>query len=403
MTTAVTDEVPFFNVLDPEFDFESEAVAEARERNWYATTPIGLLVLRHAEGSEIMRDRRFRLGGEHAMGNLGLTEGPFFDFWMEGMFSASAADHARLRGLLNKAFAPGTVEQLRSFARTTADRLVEGIDPGQECEFVEAFAEPLPALVMCEMLGVPPEDYHVFHRCSDDISLAFTRSIDGVLDRVNNAVDELSDYVRSLLARRRGQLGGDLISSLITAEAEGDHLTEHELHNLVVQLIWAGQDSTARQLGRTLVVFAEHPEQWTLLGERPELAPEAVEEICRWSPQARSPFRYSMEDVELHGLTIPTGTMVMVSTVAANRDPRVFDEPDRFDITAAHRQRSLTFGGGIHHCLGEAHARMEMTEGLRALTARLGPPSIAGPVTWRSSMAIIHGPEVLPLRFAPRA
>jgi cytochrome P450 len=286
MTATATDEVPFFNILDPEFDFESEEVAQAREQSWYARTPIGLLVLRYAEGSQVMRDRRFRLGGEHAMDNLGLTEGPFYDFWMEGMFAASAADHARLRGLLNKTFAPATVERLRPFARAIADGLVARIEPGQECEFVAA--------------------------------------------------------------------------------------------------------------------FAEYPEQWTLLGERPELAPQAVEEICRWSPQARSPFRYSMEDVELHGLEIPKGTMVMISTVAANRDPRVFDEPDTFDITASQRQRSLTFGGGMHHCLGEAHARMEMSEGLRALTARLGPPSITGPITWRTPMSIIHGPEVLPLQFAER-
>ena len=244
---------PFFDLLNPEFEYESADVAEARERSWFATTPHGIIVLRHREGLELLRDRRFGLGSERAMAKLGVASGPLYDMWMDGMARASADDHARLRGLVSRWFAPSAAERLRPFVRATAEGLVDQIQLGEECEFVAAFADPLPAFVMCEMLGVPPEDYDKFHRASNDVALAFTRSVAGLLPRIEAAIVELSSYIRSLVADRRAHLGDDLISSLITAEEADDRLTERELHNLVLQLVWAGQDTTARQLGRALV------------------------------------------------------------------------------------------------------------------------------------------------------
>jgi cytochrome P450 len=399
---AASGDAPFLNLFDPEYDSESAEVAAAREQSWYATTPIGLLVLRHQEADDILRDRRFHLAGEHYMEKLGVRDGPLYDMWMNSMMSASVADHARLRGLVNKPFAPRMVERFRPFIHETANRLADEVSRQGECEFVAAFADPLPALVMCEMLGVPATDYDRFHDCSYDIALAFSNTIDAVRGRVEAAIVELSEYVESLLAERREQPGDDLISLLIAAEEAGDRLTSAELENLVLQLVWSGQDTTSHQLGRAMVAFAEHPDQWEALAEQPELAPQAVEEVCRWSPQARTTMRYAVEDLEYQGLEIKAGTMVLLSTVTANRDPRAFDDPERFDVTIPRRARQLVFGGGIHNCLGMHAARIEMAEGLRALTQRCGPPSITGEVKWRPRDSMIHGPDVLPLRFERR-
>ena len=205
------------DVLDPPLEFESDEVGRSREQSWFAPTPLGSVVLRHREGEEILRARRFELGGERFLDNLGVTGGPLYDMWMAALFSVPVRDHAFLRGLVNRSFVPGVLEGLRPFIRGLGDRLAGGVPIDKDCEFVTAFADPFAARVMCEMLGVPPEDYDEFHRCSNDVALALSRN-DGPLPRIEVAIVELSEYVRSLLSDRRRHLGDDLISSLILAE-----------------------------------------------------------------------------------------------------------------------------------------------------------------------------------------
>jgi cytochrome P450 len=395
-------EVPFLNIFDPDFHYEHPSITEAREQSWYAQTPLGPIVLRHEDVWALLRDRRLVPGGRRYMHKIGITEGPLYDWFVEMLASLAPDAHARVRGLVNKAFSPRMVEGLRPVVRSIAERLANEIaDRGDECEFVEAFAEPLPALVMCEMLGVPAEDYDQFHRWANEIGLVFNTSAD--LARSEAAVVGLSEYVESLVARRREAPGPDLISSLIQTEEAGERLTTAELHNLLVLLVWAAQDTTARQLGRAVVAFSQYPEQWQLLYERPELLPQAVEEICRWSPQARLTFRAVNEDVIYRDLELPTDSMLLFSIFAANRDPRSYRDPDRLDIEAARESRQLVFGGGPYTCLGSGAARLELTEGLAALVRRFGPPSVEGQITWGPPTAMIHGPHELPLRLIPRS
>jgi cytochrome P450 len=394
--------VDFFDVTDSMFDYESPELADARERSWYAETPLGPMVLRHKEADEILRNHRnFGLAGENYVAKHGVTQGPLYDMWMNAIMAAAPDDHARLRGLVNRAFTPRAIERFRPFIRATATRLADHIAREQKCEFMTAFAEPLPAYVMCEMLGVPADDYDLFHECSKDFALAFSQSLDGLLPRVEAAIVELSEYIDDLIVRRRKQLGSDLISSLIMVEERGERLTSAELLNLILQLVWAGQDTTTYQFGRALVAFAEHPDQWELLSAKPKLAERAVEEVCRWSPQLRTAMRFAAVDTEIHGLNIPAGTMILICMVTANRDPRVFEAADRFSIETVRNERQLEFGGGPHTCLGAAVARLEMAEGLVTLASRFGPPTIDGTIVWRPREAMIHGPDVLPLRLAP--
>jgi cytochrome P450 len=392
----------FLDVTAPGFAPDSEEVAAARERHWWARTPIGPLVLRHEQARDLLADRRFGRGSEQHMASMGITEGPTYDWWTTGLLNSEGTDHTRLRGLVQKAFLPRRTEQLRPFARRTADGLAAAIDP-RGCEFAAAFAEPLPALVMCELLGVPPEDYDRFHARANDIGLAFARAITPEqLPAIDAAITALSGYIAELIAARRAEPGDDLISALIAAEEAGDRLTPAELHNLVLILVWAGQDTTARQLCRALVTFAEHPDQWRLVAERPELAAQAADEACRWQPQTLL-WRCALEDVAYGDLEVAAGSMVFMALVAANRDPRAFaGDPDRFDVTVRNEAANLQFGAGIHHCLGTRLALMEVTEAFGALTAQLGPPELAGEPVWRPPNAAIGGPDVLPLRFAAR-
>ena len=205
-------------------------------------------------------------------------------------------------------------------------------------------------------------------------------------------------YIDGMVTRRRDALTDDLLSDLIRAEVDGDRLTHDELLMLAGGILMAGTDTTRNQLAAAVQVLCDHPDQWALLAEHPELAPNAVEELMRYSPIIFSTMRVAVEDVELAGFTIPAGTLVIANTAAANRDPAVYDEPDRLDITREDPQAMLTFGGGIHYCLGTHLARVELVEALTTITRRMPHPRRVGAAPWRP-MTGITGPVTLPIEF----
>jgi cytochrome P450 len=200
------------------------------------------------------------------------------------------------------------------------------------------------------------------------------------------------------MAEKAANPGDDLISALVVAQRAEPTVSSDELRNLVVTMVFAAHDTTRLQLANAMVTFSEHPDQWTLLGRRPELANQTVEEVMRWLPSSNAVFRFTAEDFEFRGEVIPSGTMFLVGVQAAQRDPRAFPGGHVFDITASRKSPVLQFGGGPHYCLGAPLARLELGEALPTLAARLAPPSVAGPVTWRPAIGI-YGPNELPLRF----
>jgi cytochrome P450 len=397
------DSLPFLNITEPTFSYDSPEVAEAREQSWCAQTPLGVLVLRYADVQELLRDRRLIQSGDQHLGRYGITEGPIYDWFVPMLLHLNGEHHTRLRGLVQKAFTPRVINNIRPFIRSTAVELADRIALAEHCEFVDMFADPLPLAVMCHLLGVPEEDYDTFRAWSTDIGLVFALAYgDEVLPRVEAAVTGLYGYVDSLISSRQADpTNGDVISSLIRAQQDGERVSMDELRNLAVTLVFAAHDTTRHQLGQAMVTLCEHPDQWQLLGERPELAAQAVEEIGRWSPSVPVVFRFAAESFDYRGVHIPAGTFVMLCTVSAHRDPRVFANGDNFDISVTREAPQLTFGAGPHYCLGAATARAELAEALPVLTSRFGPPSLAGDVVWRSPIGI-YGPASLPLRFASR-
>jgi cytochrome P450 len=308
-------------------------------------------------------------------------------------------DHRRLRTLVNTSFTPRMINDLRSFIRMNAERLAEKLGSGGTCEFIEDFANPLPIVIMCRLLSVPAEDYNIFRVWSTDIGLVFSLGYGGDIPaRVEAAVVGLHGYVASLINDTKTAPADDLISALVAAHQTGDRISKDELHNLIVSLIFAAHDTTRHQLANAVIAFARHPGQWTLLARRPDLATQATEEVIRWCPSSTVVSRVAGEDVDYRGLHLAEGTFLMVGVPVAQRDPRVVPNGDAFDITAIRNVYPLQFGGGPHHCLGAALARAELSEALPVLARRLGPPSIAGPVTWRHPLGI-YGPNTLPLRF----
>ena len=201
-----------------------------------------------------------------------------------------------------------------------------------------------------------------------------------------------------MVISRRDTLTDDLLSDMMRAEIDGDRLSHDGLLTLAARLLMAGTDTTRNQLAAAVEVFCDHPDEWARLAEHPELAPKAVEECMRYSPVIFTIYRIAVEDVELASYPVPAGTMVIANTAAANRDPAVYPHPDRFDITRQDAPAMLTFGGGVHYCLGAHLARIELTEALTTMARRMPAIRRDGPSAWKAITGI-SGPKTLPIAF----
>jgi cytochrome P450 len=388
--------VPFLELLDPAFRPDSPEVKAARESCWYASTPLGLAVLRYQEAAALLRDRRLRQGTSETLALQGVLEGPLAEWWRVIILNLEGDTHRRLRRLVTKAFSQGNIEALRPAMRANAHELIDAFAGRGECDFMEAFADRYPVRIICELLGVPKEERDDFQGWADDIGLAFSFTVPQYLDCIEAALQGLYARTDVLLAERRRQPKDDLVTALIAAEEAGDRLSDEELRTMVSGLVFAGHDTTRNQLGYAMATFIDHPEQWALLAQDPSLAAKAVEEVMRVAPTVPIIARTATEDFEFQGLRIPSGTFLSILAASAHTDPRVFAES--FDIRRELPAPQLSFGGGVHYCLGAWMARAELAEALPILAERLLEPRLAGKVSWRPFLGIC-GPTRLPIRF----
>jgi cytochrome P450 len=384
------------DLFDPAFQPDAPAVHAAREAGWYARTPLGYAVLRYDEVAALLRDRRLRQGSAEPLAAQGLTEGLLADLMRMSLLTQEGEPHTRLRRLVSQAFTPRAVDALRPTMRATAHELIDRFAARGACEFMAAFADPYPSRIIAALLGIPRERYPLFHGWATDLGLLFSYAVAEHRARIEAALLGLAACVDDLLAERRAAPGPDLISALIAAEEAGDQLSDTELRHLVTGLVFAGQDTTRNQLGCALATFLEHPAQWARLATEPALAARAVEEVMRVRPAVPVISRVATEAFAFKGLRIAAGTLLSLFVVSANTDPRVFG-PAGFDI-GRERPAQLTFGGGLHACLGAPLARLEMAEALPILAARLPVPALAGDVPWRPALGIA-GPLALPIHF----
>ena len=299
---------------------------------------------------------------------------------------------------MSKAFAPRGAERLRTRIVDVITGLVDPLTTVGHCDVVCDIARRYPTPVICALLGAPPEDWQLFSDWTDDIKKLFDWNVANDGPAILAAWDQLDAYLEDLIARRRASLADDLISDLIRAEDDGDRLTHDELLMLCATLLGAGTDTTRNQLAAAVQVLCANPDQWALLAQHPGLASNAVHELMRYYPIIFGTIRRAAEDIELAGVCIPAGTLVLANTAAANRDPCVYDHPDRLDITREDPPAMLTFGGGVHYCLGSHLARLELTEALRVITQRMPSPRRTGPAPWKS-ISGITGPTTVPLEF----
>ena len=374
-------------------------IREAQAQAPIAIGPFGPEIVSHELARTVLRDPRFMIPRGMNLMVQGITSGPLWDKIVNSLLGLEGEPHRRLRSLVSKAFTPRASARMHDTIVEVINDLIDDVAADGRCDVVADIARPYPVPIICALLGAPREDWQEFSRWADEIFTAFTFNPDGVDEAfVMRAWGELDDYVDEMVARRRHDPTDDLLSDLIRAEDEGDRLNAAELRMLAGGLLLAGTDTTRNQLAGSIDVLVDHPDQWALLAEHPELAAGAVEETIRHSPIGSGTLRTATEDTELAGYLFPAGTLVIVNTLAANRDPAVYDDPDRFDITRADAPAVLTFGGGTHYCLGANLARLELAEALKIVTRRMTKPSRSGPAPWKPMMEL-SGPRTLPIEF----
>ncbi len=398
MTASLTGAVPYFDITRPGFSIKSAEVHAARELSWYARTNYGLAVLRYDQVSRLAKHPKLRQGSVAWPAHNGVTAGLFARWWATWLLNLEGEEHHRVRQLMNPAFSPRLVTTLVPRFRDLAAGLADGFAGTGRCEFVTDFGSPYAARVIAIMLGLPETEAATIARDSAVIGLALGVTLREDLPRIEQALASLYGYADELVADRRRHDRGDVVSALTRATGEDGGLSDDELRDGLVLLIFGGYDTTRNQLGLAMQTFLAHPDQWRLLAERPELGRAAVEEVMRVNPTATWVTREALEDFTFDGLGIAAGTTVHLFAQCAGTDPRAF-RPAGFDITAK-RKPHFGFGAGIHHCIGHYVARTDMAEALPLLARRMREPRVDGEASWLPDSGNT-GPVRLPLAFTP--
>jgi cytochrome P450 len=363
-------------------------LVRAADTIWFA--------LGHAEVTALLRHPRLSTDEAHAATE---AANPLDPNRTRSLLFMDPPDHTRLRGLVARAFTPRRIEDLRGATQAITDELLDALAERRgPIDLIEAFAYPLPVRVICALLGVPPADEAVFTGWSRGIA----RSVDPSIlltpedeTFIAEARKGLSAYIGDLLAERRRTPGDDLLSALAAVDVDGDSITAREIVSLAQLLLVAGHETTVNLIGNGVLALLRAPDQRTLLQRRPELVGPAVDELLRFDGPVQITQRVVLEDMEVGGCPVRPGDEIMLVLGAANRDPAVFAEPQRLDVTRDAR-RHVGFGGGIHHCLGAALARMEAQIAFASLLERFGDIELAGQPTRRPTFTL-RGLESLPV------
>ena len=377
------------------------AMAEARKRHWLARTALGYAVTRLEDVTAVLRDRRFHSAVSSISELQGAPGSGYLERRGESILTMEGEQHARLRRLVAPAFTPASANRLRATMRSVVGELVDAVSGQGECELVADVCEPYPVPIICELLGAPREDWKLFSSWATDIFRIFNANLAEDLPLIERAAGELTDYVTDMIAARRARPRDDLLSDLIAIEEEGDRLTTAEMTMLAEAVLMAGTDTTRNQLACAVALFCDHPDQWSLLARQPELAARAVEESMRYLGAVRGTARIASEEIVYRDVIFPSGTLVTTSLAGANRDPEAWERPDVFDITVERGAAQMTFGAGIHHCMGAALARAELQEALPILARGMPGLTQNGEVEWKPQTFGIWGPARLPVRFEP--
>ncbi len=368
---------------------------------------LGFWVLtRYADIASVYHDPRFsraqglRRGYERLPESEQVIAEPVYHSFSKTMFYSDPPYHTRLRGLVNSAFTPAAVEQMRPYVERTVDNLLDAVQANGQMDVIHDFAYPLPIMVIAQMLGLPAEERVRFKKWSDDLFaiLGSVPHAPELMERAAHSLNELTSYVTELSEARRKHPGEDLLTALVEATEEGQHLSQAELVANMIILLSAGHETTSNLIGNGLLALLQNPDQMQKLRAQPDWIASAVEEMMRYDNPVQISYRSAAEDVEIGGKCIHKGQLVNSILAAGNRDPEHYSEPDRFDITRD-EGKHLGLGLGIHFCLGAPLLRLEAQVAFTSILHRFLELRLATETLEWQEHPIFRGVKSLPVIF----
>ena len=396
-----------FEILRPEFLADPYPVyAQLRESApiWRNAVLQGWVLTRYQDCAAVLRDHKtFSSDARHATSPLAkfrLQQAAQVGLAGDSVIGRDPPVHTQLRALVNKAFTPVRVQRLRSHIEELTDALLEERS-GDTFDVIGQLAEPLPIIVIAEMLGVPASDRATFKRWSAAVAAATDPSVtQDAIDTIGANMAELEAYVGGYLDACRREPSDDLLSALVQAEEAGASMSEAELLAFIILLLAAGNVTTTGLIGNAVLALARHPQQAAWLREDPSLIPGAIEELLRYDSPVQVVVRFALQDTEIRGTPIAAGDSILVAIGAANRDPDLFPNPDCLNVRRTENHH-YAFGLGIHYCLGAGLARLEAEVALQALLNRFQTFDLAAMAPAYSGTLVLRRLEALPLRWAP--
>jgi cytochrome P450 len=397
---------PVARLMRPETKADPYPLYADLRRRGLVRSPLGSWVTSsHATASSILRDRRFSSAPVHQRGYRPPdypAGDPRAELPADHMLTMDPPDHTRLRRLVSSAFSPRAVTGLEPWIRDTTGRLLAPVDATAGFDLIDALAFPLPIAVICHLLGVPARDQSQFRAWGHDVATTLDPQAASTAEGQTRSSElALTAYLRDLVAKRRADPDDSLLSALVAVEGEeGDRLSSEELVSTALLLLIAGFETTVNLIGNAAVALLGEPGAWKRLHDDPALIPGAVEELLRYDSPVQFTSRTATEDVDVSGTVVPKGESVIVAIGGANRDPDVFEQPDRLMIDRPDASRHLAFSLGMHHCLGAALGRLEGRIALAELTRRYPSLEFAGAPA-RRPLLVLRGYESVPVRVDP--
>lgn len=392
-------EVDFF---DPAFSTDTNRVLdEAREKGGVARCPFGAMVLGHKEVAEAFRSEKVKESGAEYMAAIGVKEGPFTKHFANMILMQSGEKHTRLRRMVNGVFTPKQAAAARPMMREVATQQLEPAVAQGTLDMVE-IAELYAAQVFCRLVGLPAERVHTIRGIAGTLHRAMDENIVEIIGELDEAIEGVGAYTVEMLERHRIHGGADLITSLLNATYEDDKLSEDELLNLTTVLLTASFGTVATEILWGIHLLTERPDLLNGLHDEPESVPRFVNELLRTHGSAASMTRIARTDVDIDGVTVPAGTVLILSMRAACRDPKAYKDPTTFNMDRDDDSPLLTFGWGSHYCLGMHIGRAEVETFITEFVRRVGKVRMAGELEASAALGL-HAVRKLPVELIPRA
>jgi cytochrome P450 len=375
-----------------------EMALKASKENWLGSTGLSFVVLSHEHSLAMLKDKRWHnalyLFSEN---NPYLSESDKANR-KQTIINLEGMDHTRLRKIVGPVFSPKIAESLRPEMNKAINKIIDEIPDLSEFDLQVEVFDKYPSYIISQILGVPHSDWQMFGQWADDIFKTFGGNYALDKDTVVNTQAQLSSYVGNLIAEKRENPSDDLVSLLVQAEVDGEKLTTLEISLLINAVLLAGIDTTRCQLGLISIMLEDKPEMLEMLSEG-ENVEEILEECVRLDNVFRYMLRIASEDIEYNDVLFPKGTIMAIGLTAGNHDESVFEDAEKFIVDRPNRKgATLSFGGGIHYCLGAALARAQMQECMTVVAKRIGNYSIIGEVEYREPYESIWGPRSIKIR-----